>query len=153
MTVGERIREVRKAAKLTQKQLGIKAGIAEPTIRRYELGGLNPKYETLQKIADALGSDVNYLISGATLADHDEAFINRLRGEGETDPVAVHETHEQKKQRASLNRAFDLLNREGRKKAIERVQELAEVQKYRADGAEQTQQPDGAEPDKDPSDE
>lgn len=54
MTVGERIRNARKNAGLTQKQLGEKCGIAEPTIRRYELGKLNPKYETLQKIASAL---------------------------------------------------------------------------------------------------
>ena len=65
MTVGERIRNARKNAGLTQKQLGEKCGIAEPTIRRYELGKLNPKYETLQKIHNrpiafsksSLGSD------------------------------------------------------------------------------------------------
>lgn len=55
MTVGERIRKIRKDQKLTQKQLGELAGIAEPTIRRYELGKLKPKYETIVKIAHALG--------------------------------------------------------------------------------------------------
>ena len=55
MTVGERIRAARKAQGLTQKQLGEKCGIAEPTIRRYELGKLNPKPDTLKKIAKALG--------------------------------------------------------------------------------------------------
>ncbi len=61
MTVGERIREARKAAGLTQKALGKACGIAEPTIRRYELGKLNPKFETLQKIAKPLGVSVSYL--------------------------------------------------------------------------------------------
>lgn len=55
MTVGERIRAARKAKGLTQKALGEACGIAEPTIRRYELGKLNPKFETLQKIAKPLG--------------------------------------------------------------------------------------------------
>lgn len=59
MTVGERIKAARKAKGLTQKELGEACGIAESTIRRYELGKLNPKYETLQKIAEPLG--VNFL--------------------------------------------------------------------------------------------
>ena len=55
-TVGEKIRAARKAKQLTQKQLGELCDpvIAEPTIRRYELGKLNPKFETLSKIAKAL---------------------------------------------------------------------------------------------------
>lgn len=54
-TIGEQIRELRKERGLTQKELGERSGIAEPTIRRYELGKLNPKFETVQKIAKALG--------------------------------------------------------------------------------------------------
>lgn len=61
MTVGERIRAARKAKGLTQKQLGEACGIAEPTIRRYELGKLNPKFETLEKLAKPLGVSVSYL--------------------------------------------------------------------------------------------
>lgn len=54
MTAGERIRAARISKKLTQNALGTHCGIAEPTIRRYELGKLNPKPCTLQKIADAI---------------------------------------------------------------------------------------------------
>jgi transcriptional regulator with XRE-family HTH domain len=54
MTLGERIRAVRKERGWTQKQLSERCGIAEPTIRSYESGRLNPKVETLQKITDAL---------------------------------------------------------------------------------------------------
>ncbi|MFR7846997.1 MAG: helix-turn-helix domain-containing protein [Coprococcus phoceensis] len=50
MTTGELIRYHRKRVGLTQKQLGERAGIAEPTIRRYELGKLKPKYETIEKL-------------------------------------------------------------------------------------------------------
>lgn len=55
MTTGERIRQARIEKGWTQKQLGELCGIAEPTIRRYELGKLNPKKETLEKIAAPLG--------------------------------------------------------------------------------------------------
>lgn len=56
MTIGENIRKIRLKKKMTQKELGEKCipPIAESTIRRYELGKLNPKLETIQKIADAL---------------------------------------------------------------------------------------------------
>ena len=62
MTTGERIRNMRKNRKLTQKQLGELCGIAEPTIRRYELGKLNPKYETLERIATALRTSTGALL-------------------------------------------------------------------------------------------
>lgn len=60
MTVGDNIRFYRQKKKLTQKQLGELCHIAESTIRRYELGKLNPKYETLKKIALAL--DIHPLV-------------------------------------------------------------------------------------------
>ncbi len=54
MTVGEKIKSKRLEKGLTQKKLGELTGIAEPTIRRYEAGKLNPKKETIKKIADGL---------------------------------------------------------------------------------------------------
>ena len=54
MTVGERIKTFRKKKGLTQKQLAEKLGIIEETVRKYELGKLNPKKETLLRIAQAL---------------------------------------------------------------------------------------------------
>lgn len=66
MTTGERIRTTRKQADggkgITQRELGKRCGIAEPTIRRYELNKLNPKIETLRKIADALNVSVDDLL-------------------------------------------------------------------------------------------
>lgn len=69
MTIGERIRNTRKAKHLTQKQLGELTGIAEPTIRRYELGKLNPKYETIVKIAEALNVTPEFLMGKEDLID------------------------------------------------------------------------------------
>lgn len=63
-TIGSRIRSIRERRNMTQKQLGELAGIAEPTIRRYELGKLNPKYETIKKIAHALDCSTGYLLDG-----------------------------------------------------------------------------------------
>lgn len=57
MTTGENIRRIRKERGLTQKQLGELCGINEANIRKYELGNQNPKIDTIQKIAIALGVD------------------------------------------------------------------------------------------------
>lgn len=68
MDIGHRIRLIRERKGWSQKTLGENCNppIAEPTIRRYELGKLNPKIETLQKIANALE------IPTSTLIDLDE---------------------------------------------------------------------------------
>lgn len=54
MTIGERIRQLRKSRNLTQKELGSLCGIAEPNIRKYETGKQNPKLDTIEKISAAL---------------------------------------------------------------------------------------------------
>lgn len=54
MTIGERIRQARKRAGLTQKQLGEVSGTSETTVKQYELGKRQPRIDQLQAIAAAL---------------------------------------------------------------------------------------------------
>lgn len=61
---------------MTQKQLGELAGIAEPTIRRYETGKLNPKIETIKKIADALDVHIFDLIGIGEKLDNFQIAID-----------------------------------------------------------------------------
>ncbi len=65
------LKKIRKKKGYTQKKLGqlCNPPISESTIRKYELGILNPKYETVRRIADALYSD-NYGI-GESLWIHE----------------------------------------------------------------------------------
>ena len=58
MTVGENIKAIRKKKGITQKKLGELCGIAESNIRKYENGKQNPKIETIDKIASALGVSI-----------------------------------------------------------------------------------------------
>lgn len=62
MTIGENIRKIRKQKHLTQKELADKCNIIYQTIGKYERNLLNPKFETLEKIAKALGVDCSVLI-------------------------------------------------------------------------------------------
>lgn len=128
MTVGERIRAARKAKGLTQKQLGEACGIAEPTIRRYELGKLNPKYETLEKIAIPLGVSVANLKGVSPLPEDyllylEEKYIrSEIRDPEEKEAFLTHlEKTKQKgltfQQRQALSDAgsevYDLINKLG----------------------------------------
>lgn len=55
MTAGQRIKAARKAAGMTQKDLAGKLDIAYQTLAQWENDLRNPKYDTLQRIASALG--------------------------------------------------------------------------------------------------
>lgn len=58
MSVGEKIKEIRKKLGLTQKSLSTKAEIGLASLQRYESDERSPNLEALEKIADALGVDV-----------------------------------------------------------------------------------------------
>ena len=61
-TVGSNIKRIREEKGMTQKELADKCNIIYQTIGKYERTILNPKYETLRKIAKALGVSYNLLI-------------------------------------------------------------------------------------------
>lgn len=65
-TVGKRIREIRKARNLTQRQLAEKVGINFTYLSRVENDRLDddqtPREDTLQKIANALETDADELL-------------------------------------------------------------------------------------------
>ncbi len=68
-TTGDRIRRARMEGGLSQKELAERLGVSSPTVGQWESGRRNPKDETLQRIAAALGVDVYelkppYLLNG-----------------------------------------------------------------------------------------
>lgn len=68
MTVGERIRQIRKEKALTQKKLAEISGVSENAIKQYENNKRTPRLEQLNKIADALGVCVYTLVEDDDLA-------------------------------------------------------------------------------------
>lgn len=132
MTTGELIRKCRKAAGMTQKELGARSGIAEPTIRKYESNRLNPKIETIQKIANALGVEVDYL-TGRTHDPHTrmatQEDIDRYFGDASyatKDGVGILSRPD-----GALMHYYNLLNDEGQAVAVDRVKELSEIARYK----------------------
>ena len=64
MTIGERIREIRRAKYLTQRQLAEKLNVSYVNISQIERGDRTPKIDTLKRIADALEVNVGVLLYG-----------------------------------------------------------------------------------------
>lgn len=62
--VAERIKEARKAAGLTQEELGKKVGMTKSGISKIETASFNIGLETAKKIAKATNTDPGYLIFG-----------------------------------------------------------------------------------------
>lgn len=152
MTIGERIREIRISKGLTQKQLGEKCNMADSAIRRYESGKGNPTGKTLTRIADALQIPV-YELMGYSLK-HDtpenraiaDAGLRAAFGKGGAAdvsgwvPVSFEQLHAEQQAflDSRMKKAFSALNETGQKVACERVEELAEMPKYKRTDAVQS---------------
>lgn len=117
MEIGQRIREERKKKRLTQADVAQKAKIAVNSLRLYEAGKRQPHLEQIRRIALAIGVAVSDLV--------DSDFWATLP---ETEMQTVFATNPYKE---LLNGLFDQLNDEGQSKAVERVEELTEIPKYK----------------------
>ncbi len=73
--LGKRVVELRKKKGLSQSDLAKQVGISYAQVGRYETKGAQPPAEVLKKIADALDTTVDYLISG----DTDEKAVSTLK--------------------------------------------------------------------------
>lgn len=75
MSIGKNIRRIRLQRGITQEELGYLIGNDGAMVRKYENGTRTPKKDKLQKIADALGVNVEVLLN----ADFDNiAAMHRL---------------------------------------------------------------------------
>lgn len=67
MTMGDRIHTLRKEKGLTLEYIGKMTGVAKSTVRKWESGDIaSIRSMNLQKLADALGTTIEYLLEGTT---------------------------------------------------------------------------------------
>lgn len=64
-TIGDRIRQARKAAGLNQAALAERVGVTQPAVANWESGVHDPRRVVLVKLADALATPVEWLAEGA----------------------------------------------------------------------------------------
>ncbi len=62
--IGDKLREIRKRALLTQQQLADKSGVGITTIVRIERNQVEPQARTIRKLAEALGVKPHELLKG-----------------------------------------------------------------------------------------
>lgn len=80
MSLGERIKENRKAKKLTQKQLAeLLGGIDHSTVSKWESDTYEPDTTSLNKLAGILGVTVDYLIGGKNNKPTDDELDPEVR--------------------------------------------------------------------------
>lgn len=103
MISGKKLKPIRLFRKLTQKELAIMSGLADATIRNYELGNRSLNIEQLRKIVDALESDISALIDHEPnsifeimhiIFDYEKEMKFRpLAGQGEPTALLSHNPH------------------------------------------------------------
>lgn len=145
MTVGERIRDARKSMGLTQAQLADQSGVAAISIHQYETGKRNPRIEQLLRIAEALDITVTDLMSEQDTQIFMSGFNTALDG---LDIMPQVDNFRKKlwgyrytKLERALIKDFSLLNPDGQQKAVERIEELTEIPRYRAETASESPPP------------
>lgn len=135
MTTGQRIKAARKAVGITQKELGEKLGLSFQSIAQWENDLRKPKKETLWRIAKALNISLSLLLT----KDEMEIFDSGVsEGQDAADWVLRElEGYSFSKTEHFLISAFRELNDCGQQKAVERVEELTEIPRYRIQDAPQ----------------
>lgn len=85
-TIGERIRELRKAKGWTQDDLAEAANIHRVTIAQYEAGKVIPKSTSLKRLTDALEVDAGYLLGVDDAMSDEDKDVWELREQVRRDP-------------------------------------------------------------------
>ena len=68
---------------MSRRKLAQSIGVPPSTLQSAFEKKSNLSLERLAQIADALEVDINWLLSGFTLKEHNEEFIQRLQGKGD----------------------------------------------------------------------
>lgn len=79
MTLGERIKLIRQQKKLSQQELGEKAGIHQKNISKYEKDDVAPSALTLKAIADILEVTTDYLLGNDAAVIKDTALLKQFK--------------------------------------------------------------------------
>lgn len=144
--------KARKAGGYTQRELALKINKSFSSVQKYELGIVNPDYDTVFQIAYACKIDPSELLTAYAEELAEEAEYNPpsnyMEQQSLENEIAVLWSRIQKAQKIcksensvsfleveesikeNMMSALAELNKEGQQKAVERVRELAEVPRY-----------------------
>lgn len=84
MTLGARLRMLRKRRKLSQEELTSRLGLNRGTYGQYEIDRRQPDYETLKKLAQFFGVSIDYLLFGENNEEREKIDLKQLLKERRT---------------------------------------------------------------------
>ena len=116
-SVGERIQKVRKEKGITQEELAEKIGVKRAAISKYESGSIELTVSMLDKIAAALGTDLNSILDR-------ELFI------GEYLPYVGYSGETISDEETELIKKYWKLNKKGKQKVADYIKDLCEIEEY-----------------------
>ena len=128
MDTGKRIKEIRKANGITQKELSEKLGTSQQNIAQYENGKRQPKFETLRRIAKALDVGLDEFMSDTELSLFEGMADLYLHSSNDIKDISPCEAGSI--QERYLMEAFRALNREGQNKVADYADDLLGNPKY-----------------------
>ncbi len=111
MTIGEKIREYRKKAGLTQEELARKLDITRSMIGQFERSDKPPKLETIARIANALGVDISDLLGGYASFDAPEAYEQEMQRRRDQPGVEIKITHSENGTASTENVTISKINK------------------------------------------
>lgn len=130
MSFGNRLREARKKAGLTQRDIAEILKTTPQNYAQYERGIRNPKKETLTKIANVLN------VGFAYTKDGEPYFYNKTRPGFEREVVGGVEIERfnpdvvEDINRKTLLEFYDKMNESGKKEASKRICEMSRLPEY-----------------------
>ena len=129
MTTGEKIKEARKKAGMTQAELGTLLGVSGSMIGQWENDFRHPKLETRAKIADALGiKDFELASIHKPNKNHHREIEMMEKEEGYLEENAVQQMRRTREEQ--LLTAYGKLNDFGQAVALVDVERLSTQEKY-----------------------
>ena len=150
MTTGERIREARKKANMTQAELAQKLNIPYQSIGQWERDIRNPKHATIQRLALALDCDFLWLLWGDAPEqisyDIQKLFNTHEPVVEKAAKLAIHYINSSytargytfSEQEAKLIHTFSRLNSSGKQAALEQILALSQDSEYQQNDAAPT---------------
>lgn len=136
MTDAQRLKKAREHMGLTQQQLADRIGSTYQNLSKYERGITRPRYQTMVKIASALGTTVNAIWENEDQNDTDEEYSKALK-----DTINVLQLTASSFNQAILDYANQLSFR-NKGKALTYIADLLDAQKLQTDHPEESTTPE-----------
>lgn len=119
--VGQKIFKARKQLNMSRADLGKKVNLHESTVKRYEDGQIKSlDIDKMKEFAKALDIDPTYLMG----------WSNNSNNVKTIDSFAIYSSHKQDTLSKHIIELCKSLNREGKKEALKRIEELTYIPKY-----------------------